>query len=91
MTQRTGMAAVLAVMVTTAGCAGLTETQQRTLTGTAAGTAGGAAVGAIAGNAALGAGIGAAAGLAGGYLWDQHKQAEQRAFEEGVEAGRADG
>jgi hypothetical protein len=71
------------------GCAGMTETQQRTLTGGAGGAAGGALIGALAGNAALGAAIGGATGLAGGYIWDQHKQAEQRAYQQGVAAGRA--
>lgn len=75
--------------VVLAGCAGLSDTEQRLLTGTAAGTAGGAAIGAMAGNAALGAGIGAAAGLAGGFLVDQHRQAEDRAFQRGVAAGQA--
>ena len=70
------------------GCAGMTDTQQRTLTGGAGGAAGGALVGALAGNTGLGAAIGGAAGLAGGYIWDQHKQSEQRAYQQGVEAGR---
>jgi len=84
-------ALALAAVLLTAGCAGMTDTQQRTLTGAAGGAAGGAAIGAIAGSAAIGAGVGAAAGLAGGWLWDQHRQAEQRAFEQGVEAGRTEG
>ena len=71
------------------GCAGLTDTEQRLLTGTAAGTAGGAAIGALAGDAALGAGIGAAAGLAGSYLFDRHVQAQDRAYERGRQDGRA--
>lgn len=81
------IAAVLALSFPLAGCADLSPTQQRALTGTVAGTAGGAAIGAIAGNAGLGAGIGAAAGLGAGLLWDQHKRAEQRAFNQGVAAG----
>jgi hypothetical protein len=72
----------------TAGCADMTTTQQRTLSGAAVGTAGGALIGAIAGDAALGAVIGAAAGAGGGYIWDQHKQAEQRAYERGVQEGK---
>lgn len=71
------------------GCAGLSDTEQRVLTGTAAGTAGGAAIGALAGDAALGAGIGAAAGLAGSYLFDRHIQAQDRAYEQGLRDGRA--
>jgi hypothetical protein len=72
-----------------AGCADLTATQQRTLTGGTAGAAGGAIIGAIAGNAGLGALIGAGAGAAGGYLFDQHKQSEQRAYAAGYQQGRA--
>lgn len=80
------MTAVVLV-VALAGCAGMSETEQRLTTGTMGGTAAGAAIGAIAGNAALGAGIGAGVGLAGSYLWDQHKQAEQRAYQRGRAAG----
>ena len=57
-----------------AGCADMTPTQQRALSGTAIGAGGGAVIGAIAGNAGLGAGIGAAAGLAGGLIVDQSRR-----------------
>ena len=80
---------VAAVALLLSGCAGMTDTQQRTVTGGAGGAAGGALIGALAGNAGLGAAIGGAAGLAGGYIWDQHKQTEQRAYEQGVATGRA--
>jgi hypothetical protein len=63
------------------GCADMTSTQQRTMSGAAIGTAGGALIGAIGGNTAMGAVIGAAAGATGGYIWDQHKKSEQRAYE----------
>jgi len=53
-----------------AGCADMTQTQQRALSGKAIGAGGGAIIGAISGNAGLGAGIGAAAGLAGGLIYD---------------------
>jgi hypothetical protein len=66
-----------------AGCGDLNPTQQRTLTGGAAGAAGGALVGAIAGNAGLGALIGAGVGAGGGYLYDQSKQSQQRAYQQG--------
>jgi hypothetical protein len=62
---------IAAVLVTifTLGCAGMSSTQQRTLSGGAIGAAGGAALSAIAGgNAAVGAGVGGAAGALGGYL-----------------------
>ena len=58
---------VAAVALLLSGCAGMTDTQQRTVTGGAGGAAGGALIGALAGNAGLGAAIGGAAGLAGGY------------------------
>jgi Glycine-zipper domain len=77
-----------AVALPVAACADMTPTQQRALTGTAIGAGGGAAIGAIAGNAGLGAGIGAGAGLLGGLLFDQSRQAQDRAFQQGVAAGR---
>jgi osmotically inducible lipoprotein OsmB len=79
--------AIAAVLLT--GCAGMSDTQQRTLSGGAGGAAGGALIGALAGSTAWGAAIGGAAGLAGGYIWDQHKQSEQRAYQQGVAAGKA--
>ncbi len=72
-----------------AGCAGMSDTEQRVLTGGAAGATGGAIIGAIAGNAGMGAAIGAASGLAGGYLWDQHKKAEESAYRQGYQSGRS--
>lgn len=65
------------------GCAGMTDTQQRAVTGGLGGAAGGALIGAIAGNAGMGAAIGAAAGTAGGYLYGKHKESEQKAYEQG--------
>ncbi len=70
------------------GCAGMSDTQQRALTGTAGGAAGGAVIGAIAGNAGLGAAIGAGTGLAGGLLYDYHKRSEQRAYDAGRQSVR---
>jgi osmotically inducible lipoprotein OsmB len=53
----------------TLGCAGMTPTQQRTLSGGAIGAAGGAALSAIAGgSAAVGAVVGGAAGALTGAL-----------------------
>ncbi len=65
------------------GCTGLSQTQQRSLTGGAGGAATGAVIGAIAGNAAMGAAIGGAVGVAGGYLYGKHKESEQRAYQQG--------
>lgn len=71
------------------GCAGLSNTQQRALTGTTAGAAGGAVLGAIGGNAGLGAVAGAGAGLVGGLLYDHVKNNEQAAYQQGYAAGRS--
>lgn len=73
----------LIILCSLSGCAGLSDTQQRAMTGGLGGAAGGALIGAIAGNAGMGAAIGAAAGTAGGYLYGKHKESEQRAYEQG--------
>jgi osmotically inducible lipoprotein OsmB len=66
-------AAVLAVAVLTSACAGLSDRQQRTLTGAATGAAGGAVLGAVIDDDAIGRGavLGAAVGAAAGYLIDR--------------------
>jgi osmotically inducible lipoprotein OsmB len=74
-------------LVTMGGCAGLSPTEQTTLTGGAAGAAGGAVIGAIGGNAGLGAAIGAGAGLLGGFLYGEHQKSEHEAYERGVQEG----
>lgn len=58
------------------GCAGMSDTQQRTLSGSAIGAAGGAAIGAISGHAGKGALIGAGVGALGGYVYDQHQKSQ---------------
>lgn len=58
------------------GCAGMSDTQQRTLSGAAIGAAGGAAIGALTGHAGTGAAIGVAAGALGGYLYDNHQKSQ---------------
>ncbi len=68
---------VLAV-VTLAGCDGMSETEQRTLTGGAAATAGGAIIGAA---------IGGATGLAGSFLYGKHEESKQQAYQQGVADG----
>jgi osmotically inducible lipoprotein OsmB len=66
---------LVVVLSAAVGCANMTPTQQRALSGGAIGAAGGAAVGAIVGGSpALGAVVGGAAGTAVGALWDDiHK------------------
>lgn len=87
------MKQVLIVILTvgalvTAGCTGMSDTQQRAGTGTLMGAAGGAAIGAIAGNAGMGAAIGAGVGLIGGLLVDQSKKSKERAYRDGYSAGQ---
>jgi hypothetical protein len=82
--------AILCVLALAAtGCADLTPTQQRAMTGAGMGAAGGAIVGAIAGNAGMGAAIGAGAGLAGGLVVDNMRRNEEAAYQRGVASGRS--
>jgi osmotically inducible lipoprotein OsmB len=67
------------------GCAGMSDTEQRTLSGAAIGTAAGAVIGAISGNAGWGAAIGAAAGAGGGYLYDKNEKSKEAAYQKGYE------
>jgi uncharacterized membrane protein len=65
------------------GCAGMSDTQQRTATGALGGAAGGALIGALAGNAGMGAAIGAGVGGLGGFAYGRHQQAVNNAFQQG--------
>jgi YMGG-like Gly-zipper len=71
------------LFISLSGCAGMSDIQQRTLTGGLGGAAGGAVIGAIAGHAGMGALIGTAVGTAGGYLYGKHKEAVHRAYQQG--------
>ncbi|MHC1727880.1 MAG: YMGG-like glycine zipper-containing protein [Syntrophobacteraceae bacterium] len=63
--------AVLAVVFLLAGCAGMSSTEQRMLSGGAIGAGAGAAIGAMTGGSpAMGAAIGGAAGVVGGAIVD---------------------
>lgn len=79
---------ILSVGLILGGCAGMSDTQQRTLSGAAIGTGAGAVVGAIAGSAGWGAAIGAAAGAAGGYIYDKNQKSKEAAYQQGYEAGK---
>ena len=82
------IAIALALLLPVVGCADLTPTQQRAMTGTGIGAAGGAVIGAMAGNAGMGALAGAGAGLVGGRVVDQVKRNEAAAYQRGVNSGR---
>lgn len=58
------------------GCAGMSYTEQRVLSGGAMGAAGGALIGAAAGSAAIGAAAGGGAGLLGGYIYDRYQKSQ---------------
>ena len=79
---------ILAISLTIFGCAGMSNTEQRTLSGGAIGAGAGTIVGAIAGHTPFGAAIGAAAGAAGGYLYDHHEKAKQAEYDKGYKAGQ---
>ena len=85
------LAPALAAALAVAGCSNMTASQQSTLSGAGIGTAAGVAVGAITGDWAWAA-AGAAIGAGAGYLTEQERQrqtaAQQRAFNEGVQAGK---
>ena len=78
---------MLAAVLATAGCSNMTASQQSTLSGAGIGTAAGDRTGEWAWAAA-----GAAIGAGAGYLTEQERQrqaaAQQKAFNEGVQAGK---
>lgn len=73
---------LLAVLVI--GCAGMTPTEQRVLSGSALGAAAGAGIGAATGGSpAAGAAIGGAAGALGGVAVDQMERSRSRDTDRG--------
>jgi outer membrane protein OmpA-like peptidoglycan-associated protein len=83
-------ALVLAVTVTAAGCADMSETQKGTAMGAGAGAVLGGLVGGIAGpggakRTAIGAGIGAAIGAVGGNIWSNRMEAQKKAMEQATQ------
>lgn len=69
--KKTMMVLVVALLLPLAGCANMSATEQRVLSGGAIGAGSGAVIGALAGSAAIGAAAGAGAGLLGGFIYDQ--------------------
>jgi len=62
---------VLVGVLLVGGCAGMSSTQQRMLSGGAIGASGGALIGWAAGSPAVGAAVGGGAGVLAGFLYDQ--------------------
>lgn len=75
--KKTVILAVVAVMVL-GGCAGMSPTEQRVLSGGAIGASSGALIGWAAGCPACGAAIGGGAGMVGGLLVDQYEKSQGR-------------
>jgi len=73
---RRAVALVMALALLLGGCAGMSTTQQRVLSGGAIGASGGALIGWAAGSPAVGAAVGGGAGLLGGYLYDQIQKSQ---------------
>jgi hypothetical protein len=69
---------VLVAAVLMGGCSGMSNTQQRTLSGGAIGAGSGALIGWAAGCPGCGAAIGGGAGLVGGYVYDQYEKSQGR-------------
>ncbi|HEV7267966.1 MAG TPA: glycine zipper domain-containing protein [Falsiroseomonas sp.] len=78
-----------AALLSVTACADLDPGTQRAMTGGLAGAGAGALVGSFSGNAGLGAAIGAGLGAGGGFVYDRHVRARDQAFQQGVQAGRA--
>jgi hypothetical protein len=69
--------AVILLVVATlliGGCSGMSNTQQRVLSGGAIGASSGALIGWAAGSPAAGAAIGGGAGMLGGFIYDQYEK-----------------
>jgi osmotically inducible lipoprotein OsmB len=69
---------VVVAVLFVGGCSGMSNTQQRVLSGGAIGASGGALIGWAAGSPAAGAAIGGGAGLLGGFLYDQFEKSQGR-------------
>ena len=75
---KTAVILILTATLLFGGCAGMSTTQQRVLSGGAIGASSGALIGWAAGNPAAGAAIGGGVGMVGGYLVDQYEKSRGR-------------
>ena len=67
---------VMASALLLGGCSGMSNTEQRVLSGTAIGAGGGTLIGWAAGSPLVGAAVGAGAGAVGGVLYDQYQKSQ---------------
>jgi Glycine-zipper domain len=77
------MSGIIALFAMLAGCADMSQTQQRAVTGSLIGAGAGGLIGAAAGNAGMGAAVGAGLGLTGGFLLGRHNEAVDAAYRQG--------
>ncbi|MCL4500649.1 MAG: glycine zipper domain-containing protein [Deltaproteobacteria bacterium] len=69
---------IVAAAVLLSGCSGMSNTEQRVLSGTAIGAGGGTLIGWAAGGPLVGAAVGAGAGALSGVLYDQYQKSRGR-------------
>jgi osmotically inducible lipoprotein OsmB len=69
---------VLVAAMLMGGCSGMSNTEQRVLSGGAIGAGSGALIGWAAGCPGCGAAIGGGAGAVGGYVYDQYEKSQGR-------------
>jgi osmotically inducible lipoprotein OsmB len=84
-TMRNLLSLSFAATVLLSACTGLSDTEQRVLTGAAAGGAVGTGIGAVGGNAGLGLAAGAVVGSTTAFMYDQHLKARARAYNDARE------
>lgn len=66
-----GIAALTCLVLLVGGCAGMSNSEQRVLSGGVIGAGGGLLLGGV-----PGAVLGAGAGAAGGYIYDKHEKSQ---------------
>jgi uncharacterized membrane protein len=69
---------LIALTMLAGGCAGMSTTEQRVLSGGAMGASSGALIGWATGNPAVGAAIGGGAGMVAGLLYDRLEKTQGR-------------
>ena len=76
--KKISIALILAISLALTGCSGMSDTEQRTLSGAAIGAGAGTAIGAVSGNTGLGTVVGTAAGATSGYLYDRYQKSKEK-------------